>query len=213
MTRDRTLNDKPLQILGRTGSLFTRLPRIFAEELGVTYDLVEIDDLAALEPNVYAGNPSLRMPILREDTSVLYGAQNICRALAERATTSPQIVWPEDLNDTLSRNAQELVWHGMAAQVQLLMGKYVGELPADNVFFAKARAGLKGSLGWLDEHAAEVVTALPKERDLSLFEVALFCLVDHLQFGPTVSVAHYTSLLEFARQFGTRRSAQSTSYQ
>lgn len=206
------MNDKPLQIVGRTGSLFTRLPLIFAEELGVAYDLILIKDLAAMKPDDYARNPALRMPVLRENHSVLFGAQNICRALAERAATPARIVWPEDLSDALSRNAQELVWHCMAAQVQILMGEHVGKLPVNNVFFSKARAGLEGSLDWLDEHAADVVTALPKQRDLSLFEVALYCLIDHLQFGPTVPVANYTSLLSFARQFGARPAARRTAY-
>lgn len=206
------MNGKPLQIVGRTGSLFTRLPLIFAQELGIAYDFVEIKDLASMEPDDYAGNPALRMPILRDSNSVLYGAENICRSLAERAKTPALIVWPEDLVDDLSRNAQELVWHCMGAQVQILMGEHVGKLHVDNVLIAKARAGLKGSLGWLDGHAADVVTALPQQRNLSLFEVALYCLVDHLQFGPTVSVENHTSLIAFARQFGTRPSAQRTSF-
>jgi len=56
------------------------------------------------------------------------------------------------------------------------------------------------------------VAALPKQRDLSLFEVALYCLVDHLQFGPTVSVENHQSLMAFARQFGARQSAQRTAF-
>jgi glutathione S-transferase len=206
------MKNKPVQIVGRTGSLFTRLPLIFAEELGVAYELVLMEDLAAMEPGVYAGNPALRMPILRDADSVLFGAQNICRALAERAATPTRIVWPEDLRDVLSRNAQELVWHGMAAQVQILMGTHLAKLPAENVFFAKARSGLEGALGWLDEHLADVLASLPQQRSLSLFEVALYCLFDHLQFGPTVSVESHASLLSFARQFGTRPSAQRTAF-
>jgi glutathione S-transferase len=206
------MNDEPVQIVGRTGSIFTRLPLIFAEELGIAYELVLIKDLAEMDPGVYAGNPALRMPVLRDGDSVLFGAQNICRALAERAATPVLIVWPEDLRDVLSRNAQELVWHCMAAQVQILMGTHVGELPAENIFFAKARTGLEGSLGWLDEHLADVLTSFPRQRSLSLFEVALYCLIDHLEFGPTVSVRSHASLLAFARQFGTRLSAQRTAF-
>ena len=206
------MNDKPLQILGRTGSLFTRLPLIFAEELGINYDFVGLEDLAALDPEEYAGNPALRMPILRDDDSVLYGSENICRSLAERAKAPAQIVWPEDLDDDLSRNAHELVWHCMAAQVQILMAEHVGKVPPNNVLLGKARAGLKGSLDWLEEHATDVVAALPKQRDLSLFEVALYCLVDHLQFGPTVSVENHQSLMAFARQFDARQSAQRTAF-
>lgn len=206
------MNNKPLGIVGRTGSLFTRLPLIFAQELGVDYEFILIKDLAALEPEVYAGNPALRMPILREGNSTIFGAQNICRALAERSTSSTRIVWPEDLTDDLSRNAQELVWHCMATQVQILMGRHVGDLPADNVFFEKPRAGLQGSLEWLDDNAVDIFSALPQERDLSLFEVALFCLIEHLKFGPTVPVANLDSLLAFADKFGARRSAQLTSF-
>ena len=203
---------KPLQIVGRKGSLFTRLPLIFAQELGIAYDFVEVTDLASVDPDDYAGNPALRMPVLLADKSVLYGAENICRSLVERARRPARIVWPEDLDDNLSRNAYELVWHCMAAQVQILMGEHVGKLSIDNPVIAKARAGLKGGLGWLDEHAADVVSTLPPWRDLSLFEVALYCLVEHLQFGPTVSVEKHTSLLAFARQFGARPSAQRTTF-
>lgn len=202
----------PVQILGRPGSLFTRLPRIFAEELDVPYELVPIADLAALDPALYAGNPALRMPVLRDGATVLFGAQNICRSIAERAATPVRIVWPEDQRDALSRNAHELVWHGMGAQVQILMGTDVGELPEENLFFVKARAGLEGALGWLEAHLAEVLAALPKERRLSLFEVALHCLVEHLEFGATVPVERYVALVSFARQFGARPSAQRTAF-
>jgi glutathione S-transferase len=206
------MNDKPIQIAGRKGSLFTRLPLIFAEELGIAYDFVGLKDLAAMEPAEYAGNPALRMPILRDNELVLYGSENICRSLAERANTPVRIVWPENLVDDLSRNAQELVWHCMTAQVQILMAEHIGNLSAENVYVAKARAGLKGSLDWLEEHATDVLAALPKRRDLSFFEVTLYCLVDHLQFGPTVPVENYDSLMAFARHFGARPSAQRTAF-
>ena len=100
-----------IQIVGRRSSLFTRMPLIFAGELGVPFDFVPIYDMTELGPDVYAGNPALKLPILRANGSVLFGAQNICRALAERASKPARIVWPEALSDDLSRNAQELVWH------------------------------------------------------------------------------------------------------
>jgi glutathione S-transferase len=206
------MDTKPVQLWGRTGSLFTRLPLIFAEELNVPYELVVIGDLAAMEPAVYAGNPALRMPVLVEADAALFGAQSICRALAERTATTARIVWPEDLTDVLSRNAHELVWHCMAAQVQILMAIHVGKVPAENVFVAKARTGLAGAMGWLDERAPDVLASLPQDRLLSLFEVALYCLIEHLRFGQTVSVENYASLSSFARQFGTRPSAQRTAF-
>lgn len=202
----------PTQIVGRSSSHFTRLSRLFAEELAIPYELVVVYDMTALGPEAYGENPALKLPLLKRNGSVLFGAQNICRALAQMSTHSLSIVWPEDLRDDLSRNAQELVWHCMQAQVQLVMGTLVGKLPAENVYFSKARAGMENSLKWLDAHLADALRALPGQRDLSTFEASLFCLFDHLVFRQTVAVEAYRELTSFAREFSQRASAQKTIY-
>lgn len=201
----------PLQIVGRSSSLFTRIPLMFAEELDVPYTLEPIHDMTMLGPEVYAGNPALKLPILRRGASVLFGAQNICRAIAEQAEAGKRIVWPEALHDDLSRNAQELVWHCSATQVHIVMGTVVNKLPADDPFFAKARAGFANSLRWLDANLAGCLHALPA-RDLSLFEVSLHCLVEHVMFRPTLALDECRALVEFSKAFGQRPSAQRTTY-
>jgi glutathione S-transferase len=200
-----------LQIVGRNSSLYTRMPLIFAEELGVPYEVVPIYDMTEVGPEAYAGNPALKLPILRTERSVLFGAQNICRAVAERSTSGKRIVWPEALHEDLLRNAQELIWHCMAAQVQIVMGTVVYKLPADNGYFLKAKAGFEASLRWLDSNLQATLEALP-ERDLSLLEVSLFCLVDHLWFRQTLPVDPYSTLVGFAKEFAKRPSAQRTVY-
>lgn len=201
-----------VQIIGRSSSHFTRVARMFAHELGVPFELVPIADLTALDPDAYAGNPARKLPTLRRGGSLVFGAENICRALADLAGPGKRVVWPEQLREDVSRNAQELVWHGMAAQVQLVVGTVLGKLPADNIYFAKGRAGFEAALRWLDDHLAEALRALPSPRDLSLFEVTLFCLVDHLAFRPTLPVEPYPSLARFAQDFAARPSAQQTVY-
>ena len=201
-----------MQIVGRRSSLFTRMPLIFAEQLAVPFELVSIHDMTALGPEVYAGNPALKLPILRNGDRVLFGAHNICRAIAERAIKPVPIVWPEQLRDDLSRNAQELVWHCMAAQVQLVVGTVIAKLSPENIYFAKARAGLEGSLRWLDTHLAEALQVLPAQRELSLFEVSLFCLTEHLGFRGTVAVEQYSALRKFTQEFAPRPSAQRTAF-
>jgi hypothetical protein len=167
--------------------------------------------MTAQGPEVYSGNPALKLPILRVGNSVLFGAQNICRALAERATLQRRIVWPEDMRDDLSRNAQELVWHCMAMQVQIVMGTVVCKLPADNVYFEKALTSFAGSLTWLDSNLTAALGALPP-RDLSLFEVSLHCLVEHLMFRRTLAIDTYAKLASFGKEFAKRPSAQRTLY-
>jgi glutathione S-transferase len=201
-----------VEIIGRTSSHFTRVACIFAEELHVPYRLVPVPDMTVLSAEAYGGNPAMKLPVLRTKGSTLFGAQNICRALAERSGGQAQIAWPEDFRDRLSRNAQELVWHGMAAQVQIAFGVGICKLPADNVYFAKAREGFEGTLSWLDKHLGEVQRCLPATRNLSLFEVTLFCLIDHLTFRPTISITPFRNLARFAEEFGNRPSAQNTPY-
>lgn len=196
-----------MQIVGRNSSHFTRLPRIFAHHLGVPLELVPVYDMRALGPEVYAGNPALKLPILRTENGVIFGALNICHAIAERATRPARIVWPEDLRDDLSRNAQEMVWHAMTAQVQIIMGTGIGKLPADNVYFVKMRAGLEGALSWLEVNLPAALSELPAPRDLSVFEVSLFCLIEHLSFRITVPVEPYPALARFAADFAAANAA------
>lgn len=68
------------------------------------------------------------------------------------------------------------------------------------------------SLEWLDAHLPELLARLPPKRDLSVLEVALFCLVTHLEFRGVLSTAPYRRLNEFAVRFGERRSAKRTDY-
>jgi glutathione S-transferase len=202
---------QPVQIVGRRSSLFTRLPLVFAEELSVPYEVVPVYDMTVLGPEVYAENPALKIPVLRAPGSVVFGAQNICRALEERAPSAKRIVWPEALRDDLSRNAQELVWHCMNTQVQIVFGTVINNLPADNLYFTKARTSFGNSLRWLDEHLQEALRALPP-RDISLFEVSLHCLIEHIAFRPTLPLDSYPALLAFSRDFATRPAAQRTVY-
>ena len=203
---------QPLQLIGRSSSHFTRVALIFAHQLEVPLELVQVQDLTSVDPTGYAGNPAMKIPTLRRGDSLLFGTENICRALAEMATVPRRIVWPDELRTDLARSAQELVWHGMAAQVQLIIGVLLEKLPADGVFFSKCRLGFESALRWLDDHLADVLATLPTPRDLSLFEVTLFCLMDHMVFRRTVPTAPYPNLLAFAASYASLPGAQHTPY-
>jgi len=198
-------------IIGRSSSHFTRLVRVFALELGVVCEFAPVYDLSSLDARDYAGNPALKLPVLKMGDDVIFGAENICRVLATAAPEHRRITWPEDVRGVQARNAQELVWHAMQAQVQLGFGTQIAKLPADNVYFVKAATGLFNVLEWLDERLGMIMEALPP-RDLSMLETSLFCLVEHLEFRATVPLTPYDQLTTFARTFGKRTSAQQTPY-
>jgi glutathione S-transferase len=209
-----TSADDAVEIVGRRSSLFTRVALMFAETLRVPVKLRPVPDLASLDAIDYAGNPGLKIPVLRMASHTVFGTENICRALAATAvrTRSVNVVWTEDLPDALSCNGQELVWHCAAAQVQLVMGTVIAGLSAESAFFVKVRTSLEGSLAWLESNVEPIIASLPASRDASLFEISLFCLLEHLVFRPTVPLADYPKLAGFAAEFRTREAAGSSSY-
>ncbi len=139
----------------------------------------------------------------------MFGAQNICRAISEVAAGTPRIVWPEALTDDRSRNAQELVLALCSHPGAADHGNDGERAPGGEPVLREAARGFEGSLRWLDANLQAALKALPP-RDLSLFEVSLFCLVEHLTFRGTLSVEPYPELVAFCRDFGQRASAQKT---
>lgn len=200
-----------LRIVGRSSSHYTRLARFVAEEVGVAYVFSPVYDLASLDPMDFAGNPALKLPVLTMGEQAVFGAENICRTLAALAPEPRRIIWTEQLHEVQARNAQELTWHAMQAQVQLVFGIQVAKLPGGNVYFGKAAAGLRNALAWLDARLDAVLDALPP-RDTSLLEMSLFCLVEHVAFRSTLSLEPYPRLVAFTDAFRGRGSAQRTAY-
>lgn len=188
---------------------------MFAHELAVPVELEVVRHLTSLDAAGYGGHPAMKMPTLHVGDADVFGTDNICRKLAEIAgrVDDPGVVLSHHVTSDLVRNAQELVWHAMAAQVQLVVGVELAKLPADNVFFQKAKLGLLGALAWLEARLEQVLAELPASRVVSVFEVTLFCLLEHIVFRPTVSLDELTRLRAFATAFGKRASAQRTPFQ
>lgn len=183
--------------------------------MGVPITLHVVTDLTCLDPEAYGGNPALKLPTLHVgDGGLLFGTDNICRRLAEIAgrDADPRVVLGHQPTADLVRSAQEVIWHAMSAQVQLVIGMYMAKLELDNLLLAKGMASLHGSLTWLDTRLDELLAALPAGREVSVLEVSLFCLVEHLGFRPTLPVDAFARLRAFATAYGARASAQATAF-
>lgn len=206
--------ERPLRLTGRSSSHFTRVVRMVAHELGVPLELDVLPDILSLDGGLYGGHPALKIPTLQVDGVPLFGTDNLCRRLAELAgrAEDPRVVLTHQVSSDLVRNAQELVFHSMATQVQLVVGLQVAKLPADNPFFAKLALGLAGAASWLDGELDAVLAALPAPRDFSIFEVTLFCLLEHMRFRPTLPLTAYPRLTSFAATFAERPSARETPF-
>lgn len=197
------------QLFGRSASHFTRLARMVALEAGVDFDFRVIPDFQSLDVKVYGGHPGLKFPTLIVDGQPVYGSTTICRRLVAASPTGFTLTWPETTSLDL-QNAWELLSQAMLSQVELVIGVTVSGLPADALIFAKAAKGLDGDMAWLDERLDDLLADLPP--GLSLFEVALFCLLEHLRFRPAVRLPERANLEAFRVRFGARPSALATPF-
>lgn len=199
------------ELCGRAGSHYTRLVRMFAFDAGLPYAFREVSDMRVLNAEAYGGHPALKLPVLLVEGQPVFGAENICRWIAAHAATPSLVFWSEDAPETQLGNAQELVWLGMNAQVQIIMATRIFALAPEHPYVEKLRQGLVGLLAWLDARTHGLLAALPP-RDSSLFEYSLFCLVGHLLFRPSVDVQPWTRLIEFHTELGARPCAQATPF-
>jgi glutathione S-transferase len=202
-----------IHLFGRRGSHFTRVAAIAAIELGIDYQFHQINDLASLSAEDYGGHPALKLPTLHVDNSLVFGTDNICRKLNEISSTkTPKVIQCDEISETRHRNGQELIWHAMSVQVQLYMGSRIAKLPQENIYFLKLQQSLLGALQWVETDLNGIISAIPSPRNVSIFEISLFCLFKHLIYRPTIKIDSLTKIARFADDFSQRRSAKMTEY-
>lgn len=200
-----------MEIVGRRSSHYTRVVRIMAEELSVPYRFAPIHDLLSADADTFADNPALKLPILRNGEDTVFGSRNICRVLWRNSNGQRRVFWPEQAESAVLMNAHELLAHAMSAQVDVILHEIVEKRSPDRRSI-KRRKSLGNCLAWLDRHLDEALEQLP-ERDLSLFEVELFCLLAHLPFRNPTNLDEMPRLQDFERAFAQRESARSTPYE
>lgn len=186
-----------IEILGRSSSHYTRMVRLLAHALGVDCTLRPIHDLMSEDPAIFAGNPALKLPALRivraagdeadaasagtPTETVYWGSANACRQLARTVPDGEaRVFWHEQAHSALLANAHEVLAHAMAAQVEVVFHDVVSQR-AEDAASRKPRRSLVLCLAWLDAHLDAVHAELPQGR-IALFDLGLFCLLEHLPF-------------------------------
>jgi len=183
---------------------------MFASELQVEHAFRPVFDLNALDPNAYGDNPALKLPVWVDEQGPLFGAENICRELRRRSGVPlNRVLMRGELPSRALANAEELTLHVMSAEVSLIMAKVAGD---GHLAPPKVAPSLHNCLRYLDRELGASLAALPADRQLSFFEVSLFCVVTHLEFRDVADTSPFRQLQDFCRRFGERASAKATSY-
>lgn len=200
-----------VEIIGRQSSHYTRVVRMLALELDIDATLAPIFDLMSTDSATFAGNPALKLPALRIGDDTVWGSLNACRQLARQADGGEaRVFWPEDARTPLLMNAHEIVAHAMAAQVEVVFHEIVSKRPPDATSH-KRRESLLGCLAWLDARLDTIRAQLPVDR-IALFDLMLFCLLEHLPFRNPINLSGMPALTAFVADFGARESARATPY-
>ena len=198
-------------IIGRQSSHYTRMVRLLAHALGAEYRLQPVHELLSEDPATFAGNPALKLPALRIGADVWWGSANACRALARAVPGGEaRVFWPEQATTPLLANAHEVLAHAMAVQVEVVFHERVSQRPPDATS-RKRRRSLELCLDWLDAHWDAVRSGLPAGR-IALFDLGLFCLLEHLPFRNPMDMTTLPRLAAFVAESGARPDAQATPY-
>jgi glutathione S-transferase len=199
-----------LTLVARSSSHFSRITRIYAAELAVPYTFEPVFDITSTDPHAFGDNPLLRVPSLRTPEGTWFGSLNVCRELARRSAQRARLVWPEDLTEPLSANAQEVVLDAMGTGVIVVTAR-VAAIPNDSPALVKPLARLHAAVAWLESNLGAAVATLP-ERKLSFLEVSAFCLLTHLGFRGLGTIDDRPSLRAFCESFGSGPSPHNTPY-
>lgn len=197
-------------LIGRSSSHYTRVVRVIAAELGVVYELEPLYDFMTEQTAAFAGNPALKMPVLKRGQVTVFGTLNICRTLAREEAADEKFFWPDEARTVLLMNAHELLAHAMAAEVEVVLHEIIAKRPEDAPS-RKRRQSMLNCLLWLDRNLEDLRSQFPGCR-LSYFDVCLYCLVTHLPFRLAMDLSGMPALVEFGKSFGERASAQATPY-
>lgn len=175
----------------------------------MSYELQVVVGLMDTSPETFGGNPGLKLPNLLVDGDVVFGALGSSKAVAELGHARPRIVWPEQVSTRLVANAYEVVAQAMATEVIWLMSNAAGA--GESSYANKLKVSLAGALSWLDARLASVLDELPV-RDVSYFEVCLFCLAEHVEFRQVMSLEGLPALKQFREQWAQRDSSRLTPF-
>ena len=201
----------PPTLIARSSSHFSRVARIYVEELAVPCAFRPVYDINATDAGTFADNPLLRVPSLVTPQGTWFGSLNVCRALARLSAQHLRLVWPEDLTEVIAANAQEVVTDAMGTGVIIITARLTGTTD-ENPALRKPFARLAGALTWLETHLEAALDAQPRGGDLSFLEVSAFCFLTHLGFRGLGTLDAYPRLRAFTARFEARPSAQATPY-
>lgn len=163
-----------MQLFATPLSHYSRKVRLLLDHYGIDYEFMHIGNVASAKPEVFRGNPVMKVPVLVDGSTWLIESDHIAAYIVRRHD-------PEDRYRVLAADADTLNLHAvlnaiMAEEVKLILAERTGLDTRPHAFFDKARRSVGQGLEWIEAHARCFNAARYGYR-----EFHLVCLWDHLQ--------------------------------
>ncbi|MGY3264465.1 glutathione S-transferase family protein [Lysobacter sp. HA35] len=171
----------PPRLLMTPRSHFSRKVRLLADGLGIPLELVDVGNVADVDPAIFGPNPLMKVPTLVDGAQVVFDSDHIAAWLVRCHD-------PDDRFDVLTNdpdvlNARAVLNGMMATEVELVLAARTG-LDVAHPRFDKMRGVIESGLDWLDAHAS-VFGDRPNYLGLHLV-----ALCDHLAFYGLAKLRH-----------------------
>ncbi|MFC3192695.1 glutathione S-transferase family protein [Marinicella sediminis] len=154
-------------------SHFARKNRILIDALGLSVELVDVGNVATHNPDLFAGNPLMKVPTLITDNGqAIFESDHIADYLVRQHDCKDR--FQVLTNDTDMLNARAVMNGVMTAEVELVMADRTGIDANKYQRYDKFRLTVDQGMQWLENHA----TLFAAEPNYTGFH--LVSLWDHL---------------------------------
>ena len=167
-------------------SHFSRKSRILLDALGISFDLIDVGNVAESSADIFGPNPLLKVPTLVDHDRTVFESDHIAQYLVRQYD-------PGDRYSVLTSNIEHLkaraVMNGvMAAEVELILADRTGIDTVAYSRFEKIRGSIIHGLAWLEKHS-EIFPIQP-----SYLGFHLISMWDHLALYKLLSLDYYPRL-------------------
>ncbi len=141
-----------MELVGTPLSHFTRKVRLVLDHLGQDYDFIDVGNVADADQSLFADNPLMSVPVLRDQALTLFDSDHIAAYIVRRY--DPQDRFNVLTTDPNILNARAILNGAMAAEVRLVLAERTGLKTDGAAYFDKSRAIVIHALDWCEARVA-----------------------------------------------------------
>lgn len=192
-----------MKLYGTPLSHFTRKVRILADLYNASYDFIDIGNVADGTIETFAGNPLMKVPVLKDGENWIIESDYIARYLSEKFD-------PADRFSVKTVNVQDLniraVLNGiMSEEVKVILAKRTGVPIEQYRFFDDALETIASGLSWLEQNAAAFDIETPSYKNFHFV-----CAWEHLVYYDLLPMP-YPRLAKLFEKLGGHETIKKTS--